>query len=118
VPLGMHEASLVSALVESLLDLKARERAKKIVKFQVAIGELSGVDQEAFNMAYEALKGVVEELRDTRMEIIKIPARLRCEECQREFSGDYFSACPECGSYIKTIVAGEELELREVELEV
>jgi len=114
----MHEASLVSALVENLLALKAREGAQKILKFQVALGELSGVDQEAFSLAYEALKETVEELRETQMEIIKVPARLRCEECQREFSGDYFSGCPGCGSYLKTVLSGEELELREVELEV
>ena len=114
----MHEAGLVSVLIENLLELKDRQGAKRIVKFRVVMGELSGVDPEVFAMAYQTMSKTVEELKDARMEMVKIPARLRCEDCGREFSGNYFSACPECGSYMKTVLSGEELELREVELEV
>ncbi len=114
----MHEASLVSALAENLLALMRREKAKRIVKFQVALGELSGVDREAFEMAYQALQTVLPELRETEMEILIIPGKFRCQSCGKEFEGDYFSACPGCGEYQKQILSGEDLELREVELEV
>ncbi|WP_297058241.1 hydrogenase maturation nickel metallochaperone HypA [Thermosulfurimonas sp.] len=114
----MHEASLVAALAEELLRLKEHEGAHRVLRFTVEIGELSGVDPEAFRWAYEVLREMYAELKEAEMILDLIPARFRCETCGREFSGDYFSLCPGCQSPEKTLLSGEELTLREVEFEV
>ena len=114
----MHEAFLVSSLAESLLELKRREGGRRIVRFKVEIGELSGVDPEAFRLAYEVLRETLSELRETEMELSIVSARFRCQNCGALFPGDYFTDCPVCQSFEKTPCSGEELLLREVELEV
>ncbi len=114
----MHEASLVSALAENLLELKRREGARRILKFKVEIGELSGVDPEAFRLAYEVLRDNLPDLREAEMELSLVPARFRCENCGASFPGDYLAPCPDCGDLEKVALAGEELLLREVEMEV
>ena len=114
----MHEASLVSSLAENLLELKRREGGRRIVRFKVEIGELSGVDPEAFRLAYEILRESLEDLRETEMELSLVPARFQCGNCGQSFSGDYLAECPGCRSLEKIVLSGEELTLREVELEV
>jgi len=113
----MHEAGLAAALAEELLEI-ARREGGRILRFSVEIGALSGVDPEAFRLAYEALRETVEELRETEMQLVMVPGRFRCQRCGREFEGDYFALCPGCGDPGKSVLSGEELLLREVELDV
>ncbi len=114
----MHEASLVAALVEQVIALKEEKGAQRITSLRVRIGEFAGVEVEAFRFAYEALKEKVPELRESVLEIEIVPGRLRCRDCETLFEGDYFTPCPRCQNFNREILSGEELELRQVEMEV
>ncbi len=114
----MHELSLVSSLIRTLVSVKEREGARAIVRFKVRVGEFSGVDLEAFRFAYQALKGEFEELRGAEMEVEVVEGVFKCSECGIEFKGGFLAGCPSCGSYRKVVVSGQELLLTDVELEV
>ncbi|QJA06172.1 hydrogenase maturation nickel metallochaperone HypA [Thermosulfurimonas marina] len=114
----MHEASLALALAEELLGLLEREGGRKVLSFTVEVGELSGVDLEALRTACEALIRTHPALSRTRMELRTVPACWRCRNCGRTFKGDWWTLCPDCGAEERDLLSGEELLLREVELEV
>ncbi len=114
----MHEASLAIALGEEILRLLKQEKGKRVRRVTVEIGELSGVDLEAFRFACEALKHSMPEFSEAEIILIPVRACFRCLRCGKDFEGNYLVDCPACGASDKEVLSGEELLLREVELEV
>jgi hydrogenase nickel incorporation protein HypA/HybF len=54
-----------------------------------------------------------------RLEIEEIPARLRCESCETEWTAEAAAfRCPGCAGADVTVLTGEELEVESIELEV
>ena len=112
----MHEYSLVLALLEQV-DRHLREHeGAKILRIHVRVGELSGVVPELLRTAFEVAG------RDTPCEaaelvLDEVPARWLCPTCDREFTGGEVLCCEACGAPAR-LVAGEELDLMRIELEV
>ncbi len=109
----MHEASLVAALCQEVKALGEKEGALKATKILVQIGELSGVEKEAFLLAFEAYQKTDPFFADAELLIELCPAVRVCFNCQRKFSSS--PPCPHCGSLTTFPVGGEELELTRVE---
>ena len=56
-------------------------------------------------------------LENTVLEIIEIPGLARCHRCGTEFAiAEPFGIC-ECGSMDLTLIQGQELQIKELELE-
>lgn len=56
----MHELSLALDLVEQAIAVAVKESAAKIVRIKIKIGDISGVDKEAFRFAFpEAARGTI-----------------------------------------------------------
>ncbi|WP_298343447.1 hydrogenase maturation nickel metallochaperone HypA [Ferrimicrobium sp.] len=114
----MHEASLARAVVTSVTEeLATRDiDGARVSIVHLAVGELSQVDATSLRFAYEF---AVEEtqLRRSRLEIVRIPARLRCTSCGRasRFSPEYYFECSECGGGCQ-VEAGREFEITGIDL--
>ena len=110
----MHELSITRNVVAIVSERAAGER---ITRVRLDIGRLSGVIPEAIRFCFEACaQGTPAE--GALLEIVEIAGRGRCGACATEFALDVPAGrCPECGSASMTIVAGEELKIREMELE-
>ena len=110
----MHEASLVAAMCTEIETLARKEAAQKVGFILVRVGELSGVEREAFIFAFEAYKKNHPLFERASLKIEIIPARRFCLQCQSEFAGK--PPCPQCGSLQTYPLSGNELELTRVEL--
>ncbi|MEW5900554.1 MAG: hydrogenase maturation nickel metallochaperone HypA [Acidobacteriota bacterium] len=114
----MHELSIVASLFEILEDRAREEKAKRIVLVKLSTGRLSGVVPEFLETAFDLYK------KDTiaehaSLEIEVVPVRVRCRDCQAEAeTDDYVFVCSACGSAHIEIVAGTDLLLDKIELEV
>ena len=52
-------------------------------------------------------------LDGTKVTIIDVPAKARCESCGEEFLlEDYFSPCPACGAFQSETLQGQELRVK------
>ncbi len=109
----MHEASLVAALCQEVKSLGQKEGALKATRITVSIGELAGVEVEAFSLAFKAYQESDPFFAQTKLEIETIPAQRRCFSCGKEFSTP--PPCPYCGSLTTLPLCGEELELTRIE---
>lgn len=109
----MHELSITRNII-AIVGEEAGER--RVLRLLVWVGKLTCVMPEALRFCFDACSaGTV--LEGARLEIEEIPGRLRCEDCGREFASDQlFGAC-ECGSRKLRCVAGEELLIREMEID-
>lgn len=110
----MHEMSITQGVVEICESNAAGRRVTSVV---LEIGELSNIIPEAMEFCFEACT------RDTQLDgatlvIERIPGRGRCNDCGAEFHiKAYYENCPSCGGYKVDVLAGEELRVKELEVE-
>jgi hydrogenase nickel insertion protein HypA len=112
----MHEASLVQALIDRV-ELEARARgALAVARVRVALGEAAGVERELFELAYATFRERTV-CAGAELEVVEVAARWACPGCGGEPAAGAALRCPACGGPLR-LVAGDELVLERIELEV
>jgi hydrogenase nickel incorporation protein HypA/HybF len=110
----MHELAITQSIVAICLENAA---GRKVLSVEIEVGELSGVVPEALEFCFEACSsGTL--LENARLEIIKTAGEGRCIGCSEIFGRDsLFAPCPVCGGYMIEQLRGEELRIRELEVD-
>jgi len=110
----MHELSITQGVVDIC---ESSAGGRRITAVVLEIGQLSGIIPEAVEFCFEACtRGTL--LEGARLIIEKIPARGKCEDCSCEFDlGSYYEPCPTCGGFRVAILSGEELRVKELEVD-
>ena len=110
----MHEMSIT----QGIIDICERHAGgRRVIALDVEIGELSGVVPEAIEFCFEACsQGTL--LEDARLNIMRIPGRGYCQDCGADTPlATIFGACTRCGGYRVTMEAGDEMRVREIEVD-
>ena len=107
----MHEVSLMQNLLDVVSATVKREGGEKVNVIHLKLGDLSGVNRDALEFAFEVLKdGTVAE--KSKLEIENVPLKARCKDCGTDFSpSDLIFRCEKCGSSNLEIVSGREMEI-------
>lgn len=112
----MHEYSIVQALLEQV-DRQARAHgATAIHRLHVAIGELSGVEVELLETAYETFRRRTP-CAGAELAVHPVPARWACPECRKVMAPGAALRCPDCLRPAR-LEAGGEIVLERIEMEV
>lgn len=113
----MHEFSIAKSLLELVEEEARKHGAKRVVRVELLIGILSGVEPHLLEIAFEALKeGTI--AKDAHLILYIEGIKMYCEDCKREFEKEEINfLCPYCGSFNTTIRGGQDLILKSVELE-
>jgi hydrogenase nickel incorporation protein HypA/HybF len=101
-----------------IIEEQARAQAFSRVKTVfVEVGALSGAEPEALLFGFDVVaKGTIAE--GATLEIIPIPAQAWCLPCGETIAlQQRFDPCPRCGGYQLQITGGDELRIRELEVE-
>ncbi|MEI7723899.1 MAG: hydrogenase maturation nickel metallochaperone HypA [Bacteroidota bacterium] len=107
----MHELSLALEVIE----LAQREAVKRgvflIQEIQIEVGDLSGVEGDAFQSALELIvKGTI--LNDSVINLIRTPGKGKCSACNLEFEmKNRLDQCPECRCFPSEINGGKEFRV-------
>jgi len=110
----MHEMSITQGIIDIC---EQHAAGRRVLSLDVEIGELSSVVPDAVAFCFEACsQGTL--LEGARMNIIRIPGTGHCKDCNAETPlTAIFDACQHCGGYQVTIVTGEEMRVREIEVD-
>ena len=110
----MHEMSITQSVVEIC---QAHAGGRRVTEVILEIGELSGVVPDSIEFCFEACsKGTL--LDGARLGIEVVPAVARCPSCAQELPvRTLFDPCAGCGAFGLTLISGEELRVKELELE-
>jgi hydrogenase nickel incorporation protein HypA/HybF len=109
----MHELGISRNIVAIVSDAAGGRRVRRVL---LQVGKLSGVMPDAVSFCFEATaRGTVVE--GARLEIQEIEGRARCESCGTEFAVASLLAACTCGSRRLRHIAGEELNVKSMELE-
>ena len=112
----MHEYSLMTALMDRVEEEAAAHRALAVHRVRVRIGELSGVEPELLESAFEIVRaGTI--CAGAVLEVERVPARWECSACHRPLGAGERLQCAGCGTPA-ALVSGGEIVLGRIELEV
>ena len=108
----MHELSIVMSIIETAEEQVKKNHAQTVEEIDLVIGDLSGVDNHAFEFAWDtAVKNTV--LEKANKNIIQVKGKARCLECECEFLvKEPYDPCPICGTNLLQIVQGKELQIK------
>ena len=113
----MHELSLAENILQLIEDAAAAQPFHRVKTVWLEIGQLACVEQESLRFFFAV---VTEDsiARQAKLEIIGIAGQAVCQECHRTFPvAAYHETCPHCGCSALQITQGEEMRIRELEVE-
>lgn len=113
----MHELSIATEIIKHIEDVRVKEKAERVLSVTVNIGELSGIEGNALEMAF---KFAAENTSSSGAELIinRIPVSLSCRDCDQTSNPTLpFLVCGACGSKEVEIKAGRDLIIQTVRME-
>ncbi len=114
----MHEFSVAESLVDELKRILREHNATSIKSVNIEVGKYSNIIPELLNDAFNLIKNEETFLKDTELKIEVLPLKLRCRECNSEWTPDEIDLrCIRCGSTDIEVLQGMGILLREVILE-
>jgi len=108
----MHELSIAMQIIETVEENALSRKATVIREVELEIGELSGVEFDALNFAFEHAPANPL-FKNAVFKIIPIKPLAQCLDCLNEFeTGHYGNPCPKCQSVSTELIKGNELRIK------
>ena len=112
----MHEVSLMAELLRLAEAALAGRQVASVTAVRLQLGELAGADAGALHFAFEVMRRGTP-LAAATLQIEPVAAVVHCDECAAVGApaAPPMLCCPACGSYRVRLVAGQELQLSQLE---
>jgi hydrogenase nickel incorporation protein HypA/HybF len=119
----MHEFSIASSLVESVLDFASTPPPKKVVRVLLQVGELTCVEPEQLEFCYASIIPETA-IAGSQLEIERVAAEVKCPHCGYAGAPKYWDdaqagarvatlQCPNCGKAAET-TRGHDCTIRTI----
>jgi hydrogenase nickel incorporation protein HypA/HybF len=107
----MHEFSLAIEVINLAQRESKKNMAGTIQEITIEVGNLSGVEADAFESALELLvKDSI--LENADINIVRTPGKGNCNACNLEFEMKFrMDTCPKCQCFPSEISGGEEFRV-------
>ena len=113
----MHEMSLCESVLQLIEQQAVSQNYHRVKTVWLEIGTLAGVELEAMRFCFDAVTRT-SLAEGARLEIIEVPGQGHCLSCGKTVSVvRRYDACPECGGYPLRVTDGEQLRVKELEVE-
>ncbi len=113
----MHEMSYVVRFVNQAIEEANKERASRVARLFVSVGEMTDVLPEYLHKYYpSAVKGTI--LEGSSLEVETVPVRVVCAGCGKEYHPDreHKYLCPFCSDGNGKVIAGRDVMLEKIEI--
>ncbi|MEW5963590.1 MAG: hydrogenase maturation nickel metallochaperone HypA [Pseudomonadota bacterium] len=113
----MHEMALCESIRCTLEEQSRLQRFSRVARVCLEVGPLSGVEVEALRFGFDVvMRGSIAD--GALLEIIECSAHAWCMQCADVVPiKARYDACSRCGSHQLQVTAGEELRIKELEVE-
>ena len=114
----MHELGVVFHIADSVEKIAAENEAEHIRKVVLEIGEVSTVIPEYLADVWKWNCKRNEMLPDCELVIERIPAVTFCQDCEKNYpTVEFGKICPNCGSENTYLITGNEVNIKEIEVD-
>jgi hydrogenase nickel incorporation protein HypA/HybF len=114
--LGVHEYGIASSLLRMAEEHARKHDAARVVRLEVRVGELSGVEVPLLETAWSLVRER-SVCAGADLDVQCVPVRWACPRCEMELAPGARLGCPDCGVPAR-LEAGGELFLDRIEMEV
>ncbi len=113
----MHEMAICESIVQVLQQQAAVQNYGRVKIVWLEIGPLAGVELEALRFSFDAVtRGTLADR--ARLEIVETKGEAWCMQCAKSVVvAQRYDACTDCGSYQLQVTGGEELRIKELEVD-
>ena len=113
----MHEMSLCESIMGIIEDEAKKNAFRRVTLVCLEIGALSHVEPEALKFGFDVvINGTI--AAGARLEIIETPGTAWCMMCAKTVTiGHRYDPCPSCGGHQLQVTSGEEMRIKELEVE-
>jgi len=109
--------SLCENILQVLEQQAETQQYRKVKTIWLEIGALAGVEAEALRFCFDIV------MQDTlasqaSLEIIDVPGQAWCQQCKQTVAVvQRYDVCPICGGHELQINSGEQMRIKELEVE-
>jgi hydrogenase nickel incorporation protein HypA/HybF len=112
----MHEGAIAAALVQDILEVRAKENLNSLKTATVLIGRMHHVVPGVLQNHFRLLKKEHPALARCRLVVEIAPVAITCRACGKKTVLEQAAfVCPACASTAIDITGGREMHLKEVE---
>lgn len=113
----MHEMSLCEGVLQILQDQARAQGYTRVKTVWLEVGPLAVVEVEALRFCFDVVcKNTLAD--QAKLEIIETPASTWCMQCAKPVTiEERHAPCPVCGGYQLQSRGGDELRVKELEVE-
>lgn len=109
----MHELAVTEEIIKTVTEAS---KGRKVKAIEIVIGDLSSFIDESIKFYFDLLTKSTP-LEGADLLFKRVPVKLRCYNCQREFNPDGTFLCPYCNSLGGDIIEGKEFYIDSIEVE-
>ena len=113
----MHEMSLAEGVLQIIEDSAKTQNFSRVKTVWLEIGQLAGVEAEAMKFCFDAVtRDSI--AQDAKLEIVEKPGQAWCLHCAETVQvRALYDACPKCGSHQVQVTGGNEMRVKELDVE-
>ncbi len=113
----MHEMSLCEGVLRVIEEQAVIQNYTQVKTVFLEVGALAGVELDALRFGFDVvMKNSIAD--QAKLEIIEIPGQAWCMLCMKNVTVQQrYDACPDCGGYQLQVNGGEEMRIKELEVE-
>jgi hydrogenase nickel incorporation protein HypA/HybF len=114
----MHELSIVSSVVDSVIESLEKYPGARVLEVRLRVGALAAVVGDSLQFCYE-LATRETPLEGSRLVVKIVPVVVHCAACSRDGELESLQSfrCPHCDEPAADVRAGREMEIEAIEIE-
>ncbi|MFA6624690.1 MAG: hydrogenase maturation nickel metallochaperone HypA [Bacilli bacterium] len=114
----MHELGVAFEIIKTIEDFAKDKDVKKVTKTVLQIGEVSTIVTSYFEDVWKWATDKSEIMKGSKLVIEPVKAITVCEDCNKTYDTIKFGKeCPYCQSPNTHLVQGNEMNIKEIEVE-
>lgn len=113
----MHEMSICESILQTLEEQAIAQHFSKVLTLRLEIGALSCVEPQALQFSFDVIShGTLAE--GASLDIIERPGLGWCKQCEKNVvMQQRYDSCPHCELAPLPLISGDELNIKELEVE-
>jgi hydrogenase nickel incorporation protein HypA/HybF len=114
----VHELSICGALLTQVAEIALSRNAQAVARITIELGPLSGVEPSLLSSAFAIMRlGSIAADAELLIEVTGVSVRCLACGAQTETVANRL-VCGMCGGFRTQVIAGDELRLRRIEMQV